>query len=135
MPQQEAEASLNQHWDAVVQRYIDEQAFSAKKIVGQIVGGAAGVLIGLLLVASNALIFGILVLLLALAGASFFAYLKKQKCDKAVVDATAAREKAKAVSIDAYRGVSAEWVDAKIVYGEEDPKEADLLELVEGWPY
>lgn len=135
VPQQEAEASLNQHWDAVVQRYINEQAFSAQKIVGPIVGGIAGALIGVLLLAGNAVVFGLLVLLLALAGAAFLAYLKKQECDKAVVDVTAAREKAKAISIDAYRGVSAEWVDAKIVYSEEDPKEADLLNLVEGWPY
>lgn len=134
VPQEQAEESLIAHWDGVVQRYIDEQSFGAKKVVPHIIGGAAGTLLGALFLGANAPL-GALILVVTLAVVGFLIYQKKESCDRAVAAAKDVREKAKAVSIDAYRGVSAEWVDAKIVYDEEDAKEADLLELIEGWPH
>ena len=135
VPQDQAEASLVRHWDAVVQRYIDEQSFSASKVVPHIIGGIVGVLLGGFLLGSGSLPFGAIVLLGTLALVGFLILQKKNACEKAVAAATDARERAKVVSIDAYRGVFAEWVDARIVYEEEDAKESDLLELVEGWPH
>lgn len=134
VPQSEAEADLNQHWDTVVQRYIDQQAFSAGKVVPLIIGGVIGVLLGGVLLA-GAPIVGLIILLGTLGLVAYQVSQKKKSCEKAVADAIEARERAKTVSIEAYRGVSAEWVDAKIVYEEEDAKEAELLELIEGWPH
>ncbi len=134
VPQQKAETKLLNHWDSVMQSYIDERAFSAKQVLPQIVAGIAGTLFGFLLLGSSTA-FAAVVLLATAAVTGFLIYQKKQACDRAVAAAEAALEKAKAVSIDAYRGVSAEWVDAKIVYEEEDAKEADLLDLIEGWPH
>ncbi|MET0932006.1 MAG: hypothetical protein ABWX74_20995 [Aeromicrobium sp.] len=133
-PQEQAETSLATHWDAVVQRYIDGQAFGLGKVVLHLLAGVVGVVLGGVLIAS-APIVGLVVLLGTLIVVGFLIHQKKQKADALVAAATAAREKAKVVSIDAYRGVSAEWVDARIVYEEEDEKEADLLALVEGWPH
>ena len=130
VPQDQAEANLRAHWDAAVQRYIDAQAFTWQKVIPQIIAGVAGFVLGFLI-----LPVGLIISLAAVAIVGFLIYQKKQKADAAVADAEAAREKAKVISLDAYRGVSAEWVDARIVYDEEDAKEADLLQLVEGWPH
>jgi hypothetical protein len=135
VPQQDAEEGLTRYWDAVVQRYIDAQAFSAKKVLIQILAGAAGVAISSSVLITGNAVLGVILLLITLGVVGFLIFQKKQDCDKAVATARKAREKAKVVSIDTYREVSAEWVDAKIVYEEEDAKEADLLELVEGWPH
>lgn len=134
--QDQAEESLHRHWDAVLQRYIDDQTFTVKKVMTQIIVGVAGALIGILLMTrgGGATAFGAVILLGTLAVAGFLVYQKKQACEKAVAAAKDVRERAKVASVDIYRGVSAEWVDARIVYVEEDAKEADLLELIEGWP-
>lgn len=131
--QQSAETSLKQHWDAVVQRYIDANTFGVNNVIPQILGGVAGAALGLLLI-SSAPVAGILILVGTLALVGFLIYRKKNACEKTIAAAVQAREKAKTVSLDIYRGASAEWVDAKLVYEEEDAKEADLLELIEGWP-
>lgn len=130
VPQDQAEASLRQHWDTVVQKYILDASFSVSKVLPHIAAGILGVIVGVL-----AAPIGIAIMLGVLAVVGFLVWRKKQVCDKAVAAAIEAREKAKAVSIDGYRGVSAEWVDARIVYEEEDMKEAELLALVEGWPH
>ena len=135
VPQQAAEANLTQQWNTVVQRYIEAQTFGANKIVPHIAAAVGGVALGILIMVLGAAVFGAIVLLGTVAIVGFLIYRKKESCDKAVAAATAAREKAKAVSLDVYRAVSAEWVDAKLVYEEEDAKEQDLLDLIEGWPH
>ena len=48
--------------------------------------------------------------------------------------AEAERDQAKAVSIDIYREATAEYVDAHLVYTDEDARESELLTLVDAWP-
>lgn len=130
VPQEQAEESLKSHWDDTVQKYIEEQTFTMQKVVPHIIAAVVGFVLGLFFIpAGLVLSFG------TLAIVGFLIYQKRQKADAAVAAAEAARESAKIVSIDIYRGVAAEWVDAVIVYEEEDAKETELLELVEGWPH
>jgi len=133
--QADAETSLNEHWDNTMQRYIDAETFSVRKVVGPILGGVGGLVVGVLALAGGAVVLGALIALLALGASTALVLRKRSACERAVTNAENLRDTAKTVSIDAYRGVSAEWVDARLVYEEEDAKEADLLELIEGWPH
>ncbi len=128
-PQGDAEADLKSHWDKVVQEFIEAQTFTPKMVVPQIIGGAVGFLLGLFFIPAGLILsFG------SIALVAFLIMQKRTKCEAAVAAAEAARDAAKTVSIDLYREVAAEWVDVKIVYSEEDVKESNMLELVEGWP-
>ncbi len=90
---------------------------------------AVGFLIGLTFIPAGLILsFG------SIALVAFLIMQKRTKCEAEVAAAEAAREAAKTVSIDIYRETAAEWVDVKIVYSEEDVKESNMLELVEGWP-
>jgi hypothetical protein len=129
VPQAQAEQQLMAHWDATFQRFIDSQRFSTKMVLPHIAGGLFGVVLGLLLFP-----VGLLLSVAAVAVVAFLIVQKRNKCEQAVASAQNAREAAKRESLDLYRATSAEWVDARIVYGEEDAKELPLLQLVEGWP-
>ena len=128
-PQETAESDLKTHWDKVVQEFIEAKTFTPNMVVPHIIGGVVGFLRGLVFAPAGLILsFG------AIALVAFLIMQKRTKCDADVAAAEAAREAAKTVSIDLYREVAAEWVDVKIVYSEEDVKESNVLELVEGWP-
>lgn len=129
-PEAEAEASLSAEWDRAVADYIERTRFknTAFIIPGLITLGVG--LIGLL-GGPIGLIIG-----LVLAGgiSALIVFNKKKKADQAVADAQRNRDAAFAVSRDILREHMAEWVDARILYSEQDGKEADLLRLLQAWP-
>jgi hypothetical protein len=129
-PQETAERELAAHWEAVVQTYIDEQTFKP-----QMVQKEAIIAVAITLVAwFGGAALGILATVAA-GGGMYYLYTQRlAKCNAAVANAKTVRDVAKRESIDVYRELAAEWVDAKIVYSEEDPKESKVLDLIEGWP-
>lgn len=130
VPQAEAEQSLAQAWANAVAEYLERVRFKpinyaiaaavvvAVTIVGFLMGPEAGVVL----------------MLLAAAGAGGWVFLKKQKADKLYQEAIAMRDQALRASVDVYRGAMAEFVDAKIAYQEEDERSAELTKLVQTWP-
>lgn len=131
VPQERAEASLSRHWDQTVQRYIDEQTFNYGLMTKEYaVAGIAA----LFAIFSIGVVGGIV---LALAGGGLMWYRteqRKQQCAAAVANAERLRDAAKAGSTDLYREAVAEWVDAGLVFAEEDPREQEFLDLIGGWP-
>lgn len=134
VPQQQAEDSLSQHWNEAVRQFIEAQTFGAGKIVPHIAGAAFGGVLVLVMLLAGAIPVALVIFLATLGIAGYLIYKEKMRCDSAVAAAIESRDKAKAVSIDGYRGVLAEYVDVRMTYEEEDEKEASLLELMEGWP-
>lgn len=129
VPQKDAEEGLGRYWDQVVQKYIDEQTF--KFAMMQTEGSIAAVIsvIGIFFVPWG------LALIAGAVGWAYYAYTQRlAKCNAAVKNAETIRDAAKTASIDFYREMAAEWVDARFVYAEEDAKESEVLELIEGWP-
>lgn len=129
-PEAEAQASLSAEWDRVLAAYVDSHRLrpSVFAIGAAVTVGAAlfGLLFGWV---------GMLVMFFIAGGISALViWTKKTKADAAVAKAEAERDQAKAVSIDIYREATAEYVDARLVYADEDAKEADLLRLIDAWP-
>jgi hypothetical protein len=129
-PEKDAQASLSTEWDRVLAEYVDRHRLkqSAFIIGGAVTIGAAlfGLLFGPI---------GLLVCFLIAGGISALViWFKKRKADAAVAKAEAERDQAKAVSLDIYREATAEYVDAHLVYTDEDARESELLALVDSWP-
>ena len=93
-------------------------------------GGAPEVLC----ITGGAVGFGLLVFVAAVGGAAFWLWRKKTDCDAKYRKAQDIAQAALEFSIDIYRATVAEFVDAKIAFGEEDAKESDLLLLIDTWP-
>ncbi len=76
-------------------------------------------------------------LVVALAAAGVVYYMGKQeqdKCQRDIDKAEQAKENAVAVSVQAYRDATAEFVDAMELYRDLDQQESDLLQLINTWP-
>lgn len=77
---------------------------------------------------------GVVVLL---AGAGIVYYQgeeARRKCDAAIAAARAAQAAAIEHTTGAFRDAVAEFVDARLLYGELDAQEAELLRLIDTWP-
>lgn len=134
VPQQQAEASLAETWQATVANYLDSVRF--KDQYYYIAGGiaVAALLFMILLMSGGAIVFGLLVFLAAAGGAGFWVWKKKQDCDQKYAAAQRNAQAALEFSIDIYRASVAEFVDAKREFAEEDAKEGQLLKLIDTWP-
>lgn len=134
VPQQDAEASLAGTWHQTVEDYLESVRFKDHNYY--IAGGIAliGLLFMIALVTSGAVAVGLLLFLAAVGGAGFWLWRKKTDCDTKYRKAQEIAQAALEFSIDIYRATVAEFVDAKLAFGEEDAKESDLLLLIDTWP-
>lgn len=131
VPQQQAEASLAETWRSTVASYLESVRFKQHNFY--IAGGIA--LIGLLfMIMTGAAGFGVVVFLAAAGGAAFWVWRKKTDCDAKYQQAENMARAALAFSIDIYRASTAEFVDAKLAYSDEDANEGELIKLIETWP-
>lgn len=130
VPQHEAEASLANAWEQTMRSYLER--VKLKNSTWYIAGAIALVGMLLLIVAPGGLT-GVL-FVAAIAGAGGWAYLRKREADKKTAEALAMREQAMRFSVDVFRAVVAEFVDAKLSYREEDAQSADLRKLIDTWP-
>ena len=134
VPQQQAEASLATTWNQTVEDYLESVRFKDHNyyIAGGI--GLVGLVFMILCITGGAVGFGLLVFVAAVGGAAFWLWRKKTDCDAKYRKAQDIAQAALEFSIDIYRATVAEFVDAKIAFGEEDAKESDLLLLIDTWP-
>lgn len=134
VPQRQAEAALADTWQTTVADYLESVRFKDHNYV--VAGGIVLVaLLFMILMVSNDLIgFGLLLFLAAAGGAGFWLWKKKTDCDRKYLQAQQMAQQALEFSIDIYRAAVAEFVDAKVTYGEEDAKEGQLLKLIDTWP-
>jgi hypothetical protein len=130
-PEIEAEADLARVWDGAFASYIERVSFkySAAVVPALIAGG-----ITLLFLIMGFLLGAVFAFLIGGGVTAWRVYQKKTLADKAVAEAESAREKAKVVSRDIYRGACAEFLDSKLTYEDEDGKEQALLDLIDVWP-
>lgn len=127
----EAEADLARVWDGTFASYIERVSF---KYTAAIVPALITAGIILLFLVMGFFLGAVLALLIGGGVSAWRIHQKKTIADKAVAEAETAREKAKAVSRDMYRGACAEFLDSKLAYEDEDCKEQRLLNLIEVWP-
>nr|WP_313777371.1 hypothetical protein [Mycobacterium sp.] len=134
VPQQQAESSLAGTWQQTVRDYLESVRFKDHNYY--IAGGIAliGLLLMIMCIANGSVGFGLLLFLAAAGGAGFWVWRKKTDCDAKYRKAEEIAQAALEFSIDIYRATVAEFVDAKIAFGEEDAKERDLLLLIDTWP-
>ncbi|MCF6389347.1 hypothetical protein L2K20_20425 [Mycobacterium sp. MBM] len=134
VPQQQAEASLADTWQQTVHNYLESVRFKENNYF--IAGGIAllGLIIMIMCIGADVIGFGVLLFLAAAGGAGFWVWRKKKDCDEKYQKAQGMAQAALEFSIDIYRATVAEFVDAKLAYGEEDGKEQDLLRLIDTWP-
>ncbi len=129
-PEDDAEESLSDAWDAVLAEYIEKVRF---KNTAFIIPSLITVGVGLF-----GLLFGPIgfVVCFVVAGgiSALVLWNKKKKADAAELAAEQSRDKAKAVSMDIFHEATAEWVDALLVYQEQDANEKGLFALIAAWP-
>ncbi|MBX3100668.1 MAG: hypothetical protein KF761_13950 [Salinibacterium sp.] len=129
-PEAVAEKALSAEWDRVITGFIEANRF---KLTAIIVPALITVGVSLLFALGGVLWFFI-GLVLAGGISTLLVLRRKRKADAAVAEAQRNRDAAFAVSRDIYRELTAEWVDARILYSEQDGTEADVLRLIEAWP-
>ncbi len=134
MTEKAAQASLSDAWDKTLLDYIERHRLKTSAFVYGGLATAAALLVGMLFLTGG--LWGVPIVLTLVAGgiAALVIWNKKKKADAAVAKATAEREAAKAASIEVYREATAEYVDWRLTYEEEDAREAEVLTLVDQWP-
>ncbi|MFT4298208.1 MAG: hypothetical protein QM597_01005 [Aeromicrobium sp.] len=137
-PPDQAETSLATHWEQVFAAFIESRTFRWSRVIGEIAGGVAAFVVGLLLCFTGSvpvILIGVLAMLGGPAFAAFLIWRRQEAARADVAGVEKVRGEAVAKSVELYRTISAEWVDARLVYEEEDVREAELLELLEGWTH
>jgi hypothetical protein len=125
-----AEESLSRAWDMVVAEYIQKVRFKSTSFIVPSLITVGAALFGLLFGP-----IGVVVCFLVAGGiCALFVWNKKRKADAAVLAAENSRDRAKAVSIDIFHEATAEWVDARLTYDEQDANEKGLIALIDSWP-
>lgn len=134
VPQQQAEASLADTWQQTVHSYLESVRFKEHNYI--IAGGiaVAGFIIMMMCISGGSPGLGVILFLAAAGGAGFWVWRKKTDCDAKYRKAQNMAQAALEFSIDIYRSTVAEFVDAKLAFGEEDAKESALLRLIDTWP-
>ena len=130
VPQVESEKSLAQTWATAVADYLERVRFKEKYYYIAIAIVAACTLFGFLINTGP----GVFLLFASAIGAGLWVFTKKRSADAKYAEAVAMRDQAMRFSVDIYRASMAEFVDAKLVYQEEDGRSDELTKLIRSWP-